>query len=255
MTVPDTCLKYRLNNTDDRVAIHIVTIPSAVVTQAMAAAGADGLIIDMEHGAVDHASAHAMIAATAGTRCAPIVRVPEIDAAVVKRVLDLGAEGICFPLVRTAEDARLAVSCMRYPPRGVRGFGAFIAQSRWQTDLPSFRDATEDRLITVLLIETRDAVQNIDEICAVEGIDLLVVAMFDLSTDLGHMGEFDHPVVRAAVGRIEAAANAAGLPLGGNALSREMADGLFERGYRAIAGFDLLWLRAKTAEIKGWTET
>jgi 4-hydroxy-2-oxoheptanedioate aldolase len=229
------------------------TIPSAVVTQAMAAAGADGVIIDMEHGAVDHASAHAMIAATAGTDCAAIVRVSENDPAQVKRVLDLGAEGVCFPMIRTADDARRAVASMRYPPRGVRGIGPIIAQSRWKTDLPGLRAATEDRLITMILIETREAVDNIEEICAVEGIDFMVTAMFDLSTDLGHMGQFDHPEVREAVSRVERAAFSAGLPLGSNALDATMAADLFARGYRGIAGFDVLWLRARCAEFKGWT--
>ena len=246
-------LKQRLLKTDDRVALHVCTIPSPVVTQAMAAAGADGVIIDLEHGAVDYASAHAMIAATAGTRCAPLVRVAENDASLVKRALDLGAEGICFPLIRTADDARRAVASMRYPPHGTRGFGPFIAQSRWQTDLPNIRADTEDNLVTMLLIETREAVENIDEICAVEGVDILVTAMFDLTTDLGVMGQFDHPEVQAAVEKVERAAFSAGIPLGSNALDETMAKSLFERGYRAIAGFDALWIRAKTAEFRAWT--
>ena len=246
-------LKHRLNHTEDRVALHICTIPSPVVTQAMAASGADGLFIDMEHGAIDYGTAQAMVAATAGTECAPLVRVAENDPAQVKRALDIGAEGICFPLIRTAGDARRAVASLRYPPDGVRGFGPFIAQSRWQTDLPGYRDAMQDQLVNVLLIETRDAVENIDEIAEVAGIDLLVTAMFDLSTDLGLMGQFDHPDVQSAVSRVEQAAHANGIPLGSNALNADMARDLFERGYRAIAGFDVLWLKAKTAEFKSWT--
>ena len=248
-------LKHRLKHTDDRFAIHVCTIPSATVTQAMAAAGADGILIDMEHGAVDYGTAHAMIAATAGTDCAAIVRIAENDPAQAKRVLDLGAEGVCFPLIRTAEDAARAVAAMRYPPRGVRGFGPFIAQSRWQSSLPSFREDCEDHLICVLLIETREAVENIEAICAVEGVDLLVTAMFDLTTDLGHMGDFNHPDVIDARMSIEKAAFTAGIPLSSNALSEEMALDLFQRGYRGIAGFDLLWLREKTAAFKSWTKT
>ena len=245
-------LKHRLAHTSDRVALHVATIPSPVVTQAMAASGADGVIIDLEHGAVDYGSAQAMIAATAGTPCAPLVRIEKNDPSHVKRALDLGAEGICFPLIRTAQDAKDAVAAMRYPPRGVRGFGPFIAQSYWQSDLSSFRKDTEDNLVTMLLIETKEAVENIEDICAVEGIDILVTAMFDLTTDLGHMGQFDHPVVQKAVQRIEKAAHAAGIPIGSNALDAEMAQRLFQRGYRAIAGFDILWIRAKTAEFKSW---
>ena len=219
----------------------------------MAAAGADGVLIDMEHGAIDYGSTHAMIEATAGTDCAPLVRIAENDPTQVKRALDLGAEGICFPLIRTAEDAEQAVAAMRYPPNGVRGFDPFLAQSRWQTDLPNIKSDTEDRLVTILLIETREAIVNIDAICAVEGIDLLVTAMFDLSIDLGNMGQFDHPDVQAAVKRVETAAMKAGIPLGSNALNADTAHDLFARGYRAIAGFDVLWLLANCAEFKGWT--
>jgi 4-hydroxy-2-oxoheptanedioate aldolase len=78
--------------------------------------------------------------------------------------------------------------------------------------------------------------------------------MFDLTTDLGHMGNFDHPEVIEARSRIEKAAIAANIPLCSNALSEEMARDLFERGYRGIAGFDLLWLRERTATFKSWTE-
>lgn len=247
-----TDLKTRLHTTDDKMSMHICTIPSAVVTQALAAAGADSVIIDMEHGAIDYGTAHAMIAATQGTRCAPIVRIAVNDATDVKRALDLGAEGICFPLIRTAEDARRAVASLRYPPAGNRGFGPFIAQSRWGTTLPEYAGAMQDQLVCCLLVETRDAVDNIEAICAVEGIDMLVPAVFDLSTDLGVMGQMEHPDLLAAMAKVEAAAKAANIPLGNAALNKAQADRLIARGYRVIAGFDVLWLRDKTAEAQGW---
>ncbi len=104
-----------------------------------------------------------------------------------------------------------------------------------------------------LLVETRDAIENIEEICAVPGIDLIVPALFDLSTDYGVSGQFDHPDVVAALARVEDAARAAAIPLGNAALSKEQADALFERGYRVIAGFDALWLRGRAAEMQSWT--
>src|ERR671911_1999986 len=97
-------MKQRLRN-GETLAGYVATIPSAVSVQAIAAAGADWVVIDQEHGAVGPESLHAMIAATAGTPCAPLVRVPTIDAAPVKRALDLGAEGIAFTLIGTPEDA------------------------------------------------------------------------------------------------------------------------------------------------------
>ena len=246
--------KARLADSSDRMTAHICTIPSATVTQALAASGSDAVIIDMEHGAVDFASAHAMIAATQGFSCAPLVRIPKTDEAHVKRVLDLGAEGIVFPLIRSAEDAARAVASMRYPPNGTRGFGPFIAQSRWDSTLMSYRADVEARLVCCLLVETKDAVENIEEICAVPGIDLVIPAQFDLSTDLGISGQFDHPDFQAAIAKVEAAAKAANIPLGNASLNKAQADMWFERGYRVIAGFDVLWLKAAAAETQSWTK-
>ena len=246
--------KERLHNPEARLTMHICTIPSAIVTQAMAAAGADAVIVDMEHGAVDFASAHAMIAATAGNDCAPLVRIVENRDEHVKRALDLGAEGIVFPMIRDAADAVRAVRSMRYPPNGTRGFGPFIAHSRWNTTIPEYAAKVQPQLICCLLVETKDAVKNIEEICAVQGIDLIVPAQFDLSTDLGIPGQFDHPDFLAAVAKVEAAANAASIPLGQAALNKEHADTWFARGYRVIAGFDALWLRANAAITQGWTK-
>lgn len=245
--------KERLSNQTDRMTAHVCTIPSATVTQAMAAAGSDAVIIDLEHGAVDYGSAHAMIAATSGFACAPLVRVAENDPAQVKRALDLGAEGIVFPLIRTVADAEKAVASLRYPPAGNRGFGPFIAHSRWGTSLMEHRETVDGKLVCCLLIETRDAIENIAAICAVPGIDLIVPAQFDLSTDLGVSGQFDHPDFQDALAKVERAANAANIPLGGVALAKPQADALFAKGYRVIAGFDLLWLRAVAAETQSWT--
>lgn len=253
MTGKPLSFKERLTQTQGRLTAHVCTIPSALVPQAIAASGSDAVIIDMEHGAIDFASAHAMITATQGFACAPWVHVQENDAVQVKRVLDLGAEGIVFPLIRTPEDAAKAVASMRYPPNGTRGFGPFIAHSRWGTGLMDYREKVENRLVCCLLVETRDAVENIDEICAVPGIDLMIPAQFDLSTDLGVSGQFDHPDFVAALAKIEHAAASAKIPLGNVGLSEPQAQALFARGYRVIAGFDLLWLKAAAAETQRWT--
>lgn len=245
-------LKRKLHHSDSRLSGVVCTIPSATVTQAIAASGVDMVIVDLEHGAVDHASAHAMIAATAGTECAPLVRVAENDETLVKRVLDLGAEGIVFPLIRTAADARKAVASLRYPPRGTRGFGPFLAQSRWLTSLSAYQADIEDQLICCLLIETAEALANIDEILAVEGVDMAVLAEFDLSTSLGIPGQFEHPDFLAARQRIEKAAHLANLPLCGVAMTKGQADALFAKGYRMVGGFDILWLRLKAAEVSAW---
>ena len=245
--------KAKLKDPNRRLTGHICTIPSAIVPQAMAAAGADYLIIDQEHGAFDVATLHAMIAATQGSECAPLVRIAEIGDAHVKRALDLGAEGICFPLSRSADDVRRCVSMMRYAPEGTRSWGPFIAHSRWNETLLGFAASPAARdTVCMVLIETAGALEAIEDICAVEGVDILVVAPFDLSTELGVSGQIQHPRMQAAVARIEAAAAKAGVPLGGVAMSKEQADSLRQRGYRATGGFDVLWLKGAAAQARDW---
>jgi 4-hydroxy-2-oxoheptanedioate aldolase len=135
-----------------------------------------------------------MVAATAGTACAALVRVPTIDEREVKPALDAGAEGIVFPLVRTAAEAERCVSLLTYPPKGTRGWGPFVAHSRFATTLAEYATEIGPHVTCCLQIETPEAVENIDAILGIPGIDLAVVAQFDLSTALGVFGQFDSPV-------------------------------------------------------------
>jgi len=235
------------------LAGYVCAIPSAVSVQAIAAAGADYVILDQEHGAVGPEALHAMIAATAGTGCAPLVRVPKRDEAWVKPALDLGAEGICFPLIRTAEDAADCVSLLRYPPRGRRGWGPFIAHARWGTGLLDYLPRRGDEAVSMLLIETRAAVENIEAICRVEGVDCLVVAQFDLSTELGVSGRFDAPEFRDAVAHVERVVLGSGIPLGAAALTREQTRAILDLGYRLpVHGFDVLMLAGLVRQAAEW---
>jgi len=244
--------KSKLAEPDRLLNWHVCVIPSAVVTQAIAAAGADAVIIDQEHGPIGFETLHAMIAATQGTDCAPIVRIPEIDDVHVKRALDAGAEGICFPLIRNRQDAERCVSSMRYAPDGRRGWGPFVAHSRWDTQLFDYVDGPGKQTVCTLLIETVDAVENIDEICAVEGIDCLILAPFDLSTELGVSGQLNHPKMLDSVSKIEKAVLKAGIPLGGVGFTKDATKVLIEKGYRLLGGFDVLWLKGAVAQSKSW---
>ena len=228
-------------------------IPSAVVTQAIAAAGADFVLIDREHGPIGLEALQAMIAATAGTNCEPLVRVPAIDESEVKAALDAGASGIVYPLVRTASDAERCVSYVRYPPDGVRGWGPFVAHSRWGVPIGDYLSSVGPRIECILLIETAEAVENIEAIVAVHGIDAVVIAQFDLSTALGVHGDFEAQPFRDAVQRIERAVLSRGLPLGGAALTADATHAMAERGYTfLIHGFDLLMLKAGVESFMGW---
>ena len=246
-------LKQRLRT---GAPLHAVVniIPSAVATQAIAAGGADLVMIDREHGPIGRESLHAMVAATAGTQCAALVRVPAIDETEVKLALDAGAEGIVFPLVRGAGDAEHCVSLVTYPPEGQRGWGPFVAHSRFGTTLADYAGAVGPEVTCCLLIETVQAVEEIDAVVAVPGVDAVVVAQFDLTTALGVHGQFDSPRFRDAMSAVERAARAHGVPLGAAALTPEQSAELVARGHRLLFhGFDVLMLRDQVAAFRTWT--
>ena len=249
---PAMFFKDRLMS-DDVLRGVVNVVPSAVVTQAIAAGGADFVMIDREHGPVDRASMHSMIASTAGTACAPLVRVPSIDEAEVKAALDAGAEGIVYPLVQTSEDAERCVSLTAYPPTGTRGWGPFVAQSRFRTTLRDYATEVGPRVTCCLLLETVEAIHNVEAILDVPGIDFVVLAQFDLSTALGVPGAFDSPVFKEAAATIETAVAARGIPLGAAALTREQASALVAKGYRVLfTGFDVLMLKDQVASFASW---
>jgi 4-hydroxy-2-oxoheptanedioate aldolase len=246
-------LKQRLQSTDVLRGI-VTVVPSAVVTQAVAAAGADFVLIDREHGPIGPETMHAMIAATAGTKCASLVRVSAIDEAETKAALDAGAEGILFPLVRTADDAQRCVSLVTYPPLGLRGSGPFVAHSRHQTSLYDYARTVGPEIACGLMLETIEAVENIDEILRVPGVDFVVVAHFDLSMALGVHGDFEAPEFVEAVTILDRAVASSAVPVGGVAFTPEQTRAQIEKGYRMLVhGFDVLMLKELVATYATWT--
>jgi 4-hydroxy-2-oxoheptanedioate aldolase len=158
----------------------------------------------------------------------------------VKTALDAGAEGVVFPLVTTAESAAECVALTRYPPKGRRGWGPFVAHSRWGVELFDYLGKRGDETVCTLLIETRAAIDNIEEICKVEGIDCLTIAQFDLSTELGVSGELNAPELVAAITHAERVIGEAGIPLGGFALTQEQTRAAIDKGYRVPSGTPLM---------------
>jgi 4-hydroxy-2-oxoheptanedioate aldolase len=246
-------VRERLRTGKVPLSFFVNLIPSPVATQALAAAGADVVWIDQEHGPIGPESLHAMVASTAGTPCSPWVRVPGCDEAAATTALDTGAEGIVFPLITTAESAAECVALTRYPPRGRRGWGPFVAHSRWHVELFDYLGQRGGETVCTILIETRSAIDNIEEICKVEGIDCLVIAPFDLSTDLGVSGRLDAPELVAAINHAERVILEAGVPLGGAALTKEQTRALVEKGYRLLGHqFDVLILKQFVRQTAEW---
>lgn len=194
-------IEEKLKNGDVLYGSHIFCgAPS--LTEAMAQTGFDVLWIDMEHTAIGIENLqNNLIAARAGGTPA-FVRIPWNDMVLAKPVIDMGPEGIIFPYIRTAEDARAAVAACEYPPRGIRGYGPLRALDYGSIPQVDFVDTVYRKMWRILQIEHIDAVENLEEIVAVDGIDAYIVGPNDLSGSVGHIGRVNHPDMMPIYDRI-----------------------------------------------------
>lgn len=204
------------------------TMPWAGVAEIAGAAGAYGVLVDLEHVSHGIAEAEAIIRAADAAGISALVRPARIDESLVSRLLDAGAHGIIFPRVDTRRDAERAVACTRYPPRGLRGWGgAHTRYARWQGGYardyladgalsghgvysPQYVLEADAHQLTVALIETRRGVRNVDEIVSVEGLDAVIFGWGDFSVE----ADFDEHECREAAAIVRAAVRARGLALG-----------------------------------------
>jgi len=210
-----------------------VSLCSPVGAEVMGQLGFDWLLIDMEHSPLDYATLLSQMQAIDRGDTVPFVRVPWNDGATIKRVLDLGALGIMVPGVQTVEHTRHAVAACKYPPEGFRGV-ASVRAARYGQDGTYLKEAN-GQVMVVLQIETREAVEDIDRILDVPGIDCAFIGPADLSATLGHLGNAQHPDVQKAIAKIEAAANKRKIALGSVSTSWEVAKGLIDKGYRIVS--------------------
>lgn len=236
---------------DKPITLLMVTMPSVAHVQIWAQAGIDVLCFDMEHGVIDINSLHQMIAATKGTGVTPIVRIPWNMHWLVKPVLDAGALGIMFPLVEDGAQAKEAVASMYYPPKGNRGWGPFMTQYRWGMPQSEYVKLANDNVMTFIQIERPEAIENLDEIMAVDDIDMFVISRHDLTMAMGHVASPTaplHPEVQQAVSSLEKRLHAANAPVASLAPNRERAAELIEQGCKClILGFDWMLIERSAA--------
>lgn len=171
--------------------------------EILANIGADFIMIDGEHGAMDFETAGRMISQIKYTNTSPLLRVPGNDMFIIKQYLDTGAAGIMIPMVNSKVEAERAVSYCNYPPKGVRGIGAG-RNCLFANKLNEYLSySTEgDGILVILQIEHIDAANNIDEILTVPGIDIAFVGPFDLSASMNLLGQIDHPKVLEAIDKV-----------------------------------------------------
>jgi len=181
--------------------------------EVLANAGFDWIAADMEHTDIDNAGFTGLARAMHGRGVAPLARVRENDTLAIRQVLDLGAQGVIVPLVHTAADAERAVSAAKYPPRGVRGF-CFSRMNNWGSDFDAYRKTANDDIAVVVMIESRQGVENIYEILAVDGVDGVFIGPYDLSGSYGVPGQTAHEQVKVGCQRVLDACRAAGKAAG-----------------------------------------
>jgi 4-hydroxy-2-oxoheptanedioate aldolase len=187
---------------------------SNITAEVIAGAGFDWILIDTEHAPNELPMVLSQLQAMVGGSAVSIVRPAWNDLVLIKRFLDVGAQNLLVPYVQTVEEARAAVAAVRYPPEGIRGVAVLHRANHFGRVMDYFARANEE-ICLLLQIETRAALQNLDAIAAVEGVDGLFIGPSDLAAGLGHLGNNGHPEVRAAienaVQRIRKAGKAAGI--------------------------------------------
>ncbi|CAJ1438617.1 unnamed protein product [Effrenium voratum] len=213
--VRENLFKKMLKN--DRPQIGLWTgIRSTLVAEMLShASGMDWFVIDMEHSPNELNDVLLQLQASQRGSAEPVVRVPWAEPVVVKRVLDLGAQSLIFPWINTPEQAKLAVEATQYPGLGgIRGVMSLARMNNYGAQNPHYYKEAAGQICNIVQIETMEAVDNIEAIAAVEGVDALFVGPSDLSASMGFIGQPQHPEVRAmieqAFARIVATGKAAG---------------------------------------------
>ncbi len=216
-----------------------ITLSAPAVTEIAAQLGLDWVCVDMEHGATDFADLTNHLRAAKGTGLAVFARVSSISSENIARCLDLGVDGIVLPMVRSAEEVRRALDWMLYPPRGSRGLGGERAQ-KWGLGVDDYVASANDELILMPMIEHIDAVNCIDEIFAIPGLDFFFVGPGDLSSSLGHCGEWSTPETAKAIAHVLERAKVHGVTPGIYAHGTAEVKQRTDEGFRIIAmGSDL----------------
>jgi 2-keto-3-deoxy-L-rhamnonate aldolase RhmA len=257
MTQEQWCnpVKKKLQAGQSVLAVTITTNSIDIAAHA-ARLGFDFLWIEMEHSPITLETLRNMVLATRGLPALPFARVPVNEIWTAKRVLDAGVFGVMFPFTSTPELARQAAAACRYPPVGRRGSGAGLAMFGWP-ETASYHDCADENVLVIAIIEEARAVENIDEIAATPGIDVLFIGTSDLSFSLGLRGKQDDPKHREAVAKIVAAGKKHGKFLGRPAATPEKIAEYQQQGFQLFqtpTEIALMSQAAKSLLNRGQTE-
>jgi len=247
MDLPKNRFKSRLANGEKLIGSWLMS-GSAALCEAMGCVGFDYLVLDMEHVPVDVPQALGLLQAIEATGTPVLARLPWNDIVMVKKMLDAGAQSILLPFVQDADEARRAASYAHYPPRGVRGVAGLHRASRWG-NIRNYLKEADDQIMVSVQLETMGAVEKIEEIAAVEGIDGLFIGPADLAASMGLLGDMNNARVQEALERGAKFCNSIGKPIGIVAGTPEMSKRYVEYGFDHVAvGVDVGMLISRATE-------
>jgi 4-hydroxy-2-oxoheptanedioate aldolase len=213
MDLPRNAFKRALKDGKAQIGLWS-SLSSNYSVEVIAGAGFDWILLDLEHSPNDLESLLAQLQAAAPYPTHPVVRVPWNDMVAMKRILDVGAQALLIPYVSTADEARAAVAHTRYPPKGVRGVAGTTRATRFGR-IKDYAKRAHEEICVLVQVETQAAVDNIESICAVDGVDGVFIGPADLHASMGYTGEIANPKVKPliddAVRRIRKAGQAPGI--------------------------------------------
>jgi 2-keto-3-deoxy-L-rhamnonate aldolase RhmA len=212
-----------------------LNLGSSLTAEIAGHAGFDWLLIDLEHGAGNRQELLYQLQAIESTPAVPFVRIAWNDPIRFKKVLDLGASGIMVPYIQSAEEARQAVAAMRYPPAGNRGVAVMNRACAFGPGFDEYFKAASSKLVTILQIETAEAIRNLEQIAAIEGADVLFVGPMDLSVGLGIAQQWSHPDLRAALSKVVNACKKFGKAAGMIVMNEGQIDQAVADGFTMLA--------------------
>lgn len=227
-----------------------IQIGHPAVAEILAEAGFDWIAADMEHTDIDNAAFAGLARAMHGHGATPLARVRENDTLAIRQALDLGARGVIVPLVHTADDAERAVAAAKYPPRGVRGY-CFSRMNGWGKAFDDYAATANDDVAVVVMVESKQGVQNIESILAVTGVDGVFIGPYDLSGSYGVPGQTEHERVSAGCRRVLEACKSVGKSAGLHVVipNEDAVAKALEDGFTFLAlGVDSVFLRTSAAE-------
>ena len=212
-----------------------INMGSLVSAEIIGRAGFEWVLIDLEHGAGDAAIMYNQLQVLGSLNTTPIVRIDDITRPNVQHILDAGAYGIMFPQIQNEQEAERAIKMMYYPPRGTRGMSRAVRAVGFGRTADDYVSSLPNTIMGIVQIETENALKRIDAIAAVDGVDVLFVGPFDLTTALGIFGQLDHMIYQQAIRDVAEAGKKHGKAIGALLRDPKEYHMYYDLGYRFLA--------------------